>query len=95
MSETTTALVQGLEDSECYPHWVDQVRLVETHISRVLQTGSYVYKIRKSVKYSFVGFSMQEKRRRFFEEEVRLNRRLAPDLYLVGVGIDNRFAHLP
>lgn len=82
MSETSTALVQRLENPACYPHRVVQVRLVETHISWVLLTGSYAYKIKKPVKYSFVDFSTLEKRRWFCEEEVRLNRQLAPDVYL-------------
>jgi hypothetical protein len=82
MSETSTAWVQGLKNPECYPHPVDQVRLVETHISWVLLTGFYVYKIKKPVKFSFVDFSTLEKRRWFCEEEVRLNRRLAPEVYL-------------
>jgi aminoglycoside phosphotransferase family enzyme/adenylate kinase family enzyme len=82
MSEASTAWVQGLKNPECYPHPVDQVRLVETHISWVLLTGSYAYKIKKPVKFSFVDFSTLEKRRWFCEEEVRLNRRLAPEVYL-------------
>ena len=82
MSEASTAWVQGLKNPECYPHPVDQVRLVETHISWVLLTGFYAYKIKKPVKFSFVDFSTLEKRRWFCEEEVRLNRRLAPEVYI-------------
>ena len=82
MNETSATWVQGLKNPECYPHPVDQVRLVETHISWVLLTGFYAYKIKKPVKYSFVDFSTLEKRRWFCEEEVRLNRRLAPEVYL-------------
>jgi aminoglycoside phosphotransferase family enzyme/predicted kinase len=82
MSEASTAWVEGLKNPECYPHPVDQVRLVETHISWVLLTGCYAYKIKKPVKFSFVDFSTLEKRRWFCEEEVRLNRRLAPEVYL-------------
>jgi aminoglycoside phosphotransferase family enzyme/predicted kinase len=82
MSEASTAWVQGLKNPECYPHPVNQVRLVETHISWVLLTGFYAYKIKKSVKFSFVDFSTLEKRRWFCEEEVRLNRRFASEVYL-------------
>ena len=82
MSETSIAWAQGLKNPECYPHPVDQVSLVETHISWVLLTGLYAYKIKKPVKYSFVDFSTLEKRQWFCEEEVRLNRRLAPEVYL-------------
>jgi aminoglycoside phosphotransferase family enzyme len=54
----------------------------ETHISWVLLSGDYAYKIKKPVKFSFLDFSTLEKRERFCNEEVRLNRRLAPDTYL-------------
>jgi len=87
MSEASTTWVQGLKNPACYPHPVDQVRLLETHISWVLLTGFYAYKIKKPVKFSFVDFSTLEKRRWFCEEEVRLNRRLAPEVYLGMVSI--------
>ena len=82
MSEVPTTWVQGLKNPECYFHSVEQVKLIETHISWVVLTGCYAYKIKKPVKYSFVDFSTLEKRRWFCEEEVRLNRRLAPEVYL-------------
>ena len=82
MDEISSAWVQGLDNIECYPHPVAKIRLIETHISWVILTGSYAYKIKKPVKYSFVDFSTLEKRRWFCEEEVRLNQRLAPDVYL-------------
>ena len=58
-----------------------EMQLIETHISWVL-LGEYVYKIKKPVKFSFLDFSTLEKRKHFCEEEVRLNRRLSPDVYL-------------
>lgn len=76
------ALVGALTDPACYDHPVENVRLVETHISWVLLTGTYAYKIKKPVKLPFVDFSTLERRRRFCDEEVRINRRLAADLYL-------------
>ena len=82
MHETSLTWVQSLKNSECYPHSVDHVRILETHISWVILTGEYAYKIKKPVKYSFVDFSTVEKRRWFCEEEVRLNRRLVPEVYL-------------
>ncbi len=84
---TSTQLVASLQNPKCYTHPVSQVTLVETHISWVLLTGQYVYKIKKPVLFSFVDFSTLEKRRWFCEEEVRLNRRLAPQLYLEVVSI--------
>ncbi len=61
--------------------------IIETHISWVLLAGAYAYKIKKPVKFSFLDFSTLEKRDFFCNEEVRLNRRLAPDVYLGVVGI--------
>ena len=58
------------------------VRLCETHISFVLLTGQYAYKIKKAVKLPFLDFSTLALRRLFCIEELRLNRRLAPALYL-------------
>lgn len=61
--------------------------IVETHISWVLLTGQYVYKIKKPVNFGFLDFSTLEKRRFCCDEELRLNRRLAADLYLEVVPI--------
>ena len=57
-------------------------RLVETHISFVLLAGGEAYKIKKAVRLPFVDFGTLDARRRFCEDELRLNRRLAPRLYL-------------
>ncbi len=65
-----------------WPETVSRVRLVETHISWVFLTGEYAWKIKKPVDLGFLDFSTLAKRRFFCEEELRLNRRLAPDLYL-------------
>ena len=72
---------------ECYPHPVGRIRHEETHISWVILTGDYAYKIKKPVDFGFLDFSSLEKRRRYCEEEVRLNHRLAADLYLEVVPI--------
>ncbi len=58
------------------------VRLVETHISWVLLTDRHAYKLKKPLRLPFVDFSTLNARRRFCEEELRLNRRLAPSVYL-------------
>ena len=75
-------LFAALLDPACYPHPVAGVRVLETHISWVLLTGEYAYKIKKPVDLGFLDFSSLELRRRYCEEELRLNRRLAPELYL-------------
>jgi len=80
-------LVQALQDPARYPDAVGQVTLLETHISYVLLTGSLAYKIKKAVNFGFLDFSTLEKRRLFCDEELRLNRRLAPQLYLSVVPI--------
>ncbi len=58
------------------------VELLETHISWVLLTAELAYKLKKPVHLPFVDFSTMEARRHFCEEELRLNRRFAPTLYL-------------
>ena len=73
-----------------YDHPVEDVRLIETHISWVFLTGVYAYKIKKPVDFGFLDFSTLEKRRDYCEQELRLNRRLAPALYVDVVAITER-----
>ena len=70
-----------------YDHPVERCELIETHISWVILTGSYAYKVKKPVNLGFLDFSTLEGRRFFCEEELRLNRRLAPGIYLEVVPI--------
>jgi aminoglycoside phosphotransferase family enzyme/predicted kinase len=58
------------------------VRLIETHISWVLLADAFAYKLKKPVRLPFLDFTTLAGRRRFCAEELRLNRRLAPSLYL-------------
>ena len=67
---------------EIYPDRPQEVRWTETHISLLFFTGRYVYKLKKPVDFGFLDFTTLEKRKYFCEQEVRLNRRLSPDLYL-------------
>jgi aminoglycoside phosphotransferase family enzyme len=76
------ALKKALLNPEIYPDRPAEVRLVETHISLVFLTGKHAYKIKKPVNFGFLDFTSLEKRKHFCEEEVKLNRRLAEDLYL-------------
>ena len=78
----TAALADALLQPACYPHAVTTIERLETHISWVFLTGPYAYKVKKPVKLGFLDFSTLEARRHYCEEELRLNRRLAPDLYL-------------
>jgi aminoglycoside phosphotransferase family enzyme/predicted kinase len=83
----TDALIQSLQDPALYDHPVERFEVVETHISWVLLTGPYVYKLKKPVDFGFVNFTTLARRKFFCEEELRLNRRLAPVWYLDVVAI--------
>ncbi|MBI5331878.1 MAG: AAA family ATPase [Betaproteobacteria bacterium] len=64
-----------------------EARLIETHISWVIVAGGYAYKLKKPVNLGFLDFSTLDKRRTCCKEEIRLNRRLAPDIYLAAIPI--------
>ncbi|WP_193075741.1 AAA family ATPase [Pseudomonas sp. FME51] len=84
MSQT---LLTALQDPALYDHPVTGFTLMETHISWVILTGDFVYKIKKPVNFGFLDYSTLEQRAHFCAEEVRLNRRLAPELYLDVIAI--------
>lgn len=86
-------LIAALRDPGCYPHPVAQIEILETHISWVVLTGRYAYKIKKPVNLGFLDFTTLEKRAFYCREELRLNRRLAPALYLEVVGIGGSPEH--
>jgi len=65
-----------------YPRRPPRVTHLETHISHLFFAGDLVYKIKKAVQYSFVDYSTPAKRKYFLQEELLLNRRLAPSVYL-------------
>src|SRR5207245_7828512 len=75
-------LIHALSRLAAYPYAVDAVEVVQTHISVVFRAGPFVYKIKKPVQPRFCDFSTLEKRRFYCDEEVRLNRRLVPVVYL-------------
>jgi aminoglycoside phosphotransferase family enzyme/predicted kinase len=79
--------VLALRDAGALGHSVDDSELLETHLSVVLLAGEYAYKFKKPVDLGFADFSTLEKRRHYCEEELRLNKRLAPDLYLAVVAV--------
>jgi aminoglycoside phosphotransferase family enzyme/predicted kinase len=87
------AMIHGLLRPEVYSHVADSIRLVETHCAWVVLTGPYVYKIKKPVNFGFLDFSTLEKRHFYCIEEIRLNRRFAPDIYLDVVTITGTPAH--
>jgi hypothetical protein len=79
---TLDRLIAALRDPARYPHAVGRVELLQTHISCILLAGDYAYKIKKPVSLGFLDFGTLAARRRYCEEELRLNRRTAPALYL-------------
>ncbi|MDJ0743565.1 MAG: AAA family ATPase [Xenococcaceae cyanobacterium MO_167.B27] len=78
-----SALISQMQQSEFYPHPVaDNIELVQTHVSYVLLTGDYAYKLKKSVNFGFLDYSTLEKRKHFLDAEISLNSAIAPELYL-------------
>lgn len=75
-------LIAALLSSEAYPERTRAVTLLQTHISYVFLLSDFVYKIKKPVDFGFLDFTTLDKRRFYCEEEARLNRRLAPEIYL-------------
>ncbi len=80
-------LISALLKSSAYEHLTTKIELYETHISWVILTGKYAYKIKKPLKFGFLDFSTLKKRHFYCNEELRLNARLAPQLYLSVVPI--------
>lgn len=74
-------LISSIQARTEFDHPVEKYRLIETHISYVLLTGPFAYKFKKPLDLGFLDFRTLEKRKYYCEEEIRLNRRLAPDLY--------------
>jgi uncharacterized protein len=79
--------IRDLLRPEAFRHAVTDLTLRETHISWVVLTGPFAYKIKKPVKLDFLDTSTLDRRHHYCNEELRLNRRFAPDLYVDVVGI--------
>lgn len=78
----TTEQIRDIAARNAYPGPKGPAQLIETHISWVLLAPTYAFKIKKPLQLSFLDFSTLEQRRHYCQQEVTLNRRLAPDLYL-------------
>jgi hypothetical protein len=85
--EVLPPIIAALHDGACFDHPVDNITVLQTHISYVLLTGPFAYKIKKAVTLPFLDFSTLDDRKHYCEEELRINRRLAPELYLGVVAI--------
>ncbi|MEM9005239.1 MAG: AAA family ATPase [Cyanobacteria bacterium P01_F01_bin.86] len=76
-------LIQQMLLPEFYPHPVEApIQLIQTHVSYVLLTGDYAYKVKKAVDFGFLDYSTPAKRQHFCQEELRLNQRAAAPIYL-------------
>jgi uncharacterized protein len=81
--EAQAAFVAGMRAAVAYPHQTTSpIRCVETHISWVFLTGPYAYKVKKPVSLGFVDYSTAARRAACCREELRVNRRYAPELYV-------------
>ena len=80
-------LVERLTSPACYPHPVDEIRVIETHISWVILTGPFAYKLKKPCRLDFLDYSTLASRRHSCAEEVRVSGRFAPELYVAAVPI--------
>jgi aminoglycoside phosphotransferase family enzyme/predicted kinase len=76
------AIFEAMKNPNFYPHTVSTIEQRDTHISKVFLTGNYAYKIKKPINLEFLNFATLDKRRHFCRQEINLNRRLAPDVYL-------------
>jgi hypothetical protein len=82
-----SSLREALLNPEIYPDHPGSIKFIETHISLLFLTGNYVYKLKKPVDFGFLDFTSLAKRKFFCEQEVKLNRRLSPEIYLGVVDI--------
>ena len=85
--DTRDRLIQALTNRALYTHPTTEITVLQTHSSWVVLTGPYAYKIKKPLNVDFADFSTLAQRHFFCQEELRLNRRLAPQLYLEVVAI--------
>jgi aminoglycoside phosphotransferase family enzyme len=81
-NDNLPGFISALLHSDIYDHPAENIQLVQTHISFVLLAGEFVYKFKKPVDFGFLDFSTLEKRQYCCEQELLLNRRLCPDIYL-------------
>ena len=90
LSESLPPFVRGLMSTSAYGHAPASIRLVQTHISYVFLADDLVFKTKKPVNFGFIDQVAFEARERHARQEVALNRRLAPDVYLDVVPVVRR-----
>ncbi|MFB3926890.1 MAG: hypothetical protein ACE14T_12640, partial [Syntrophales bacterium] len=84
---THPRLAEAMMDPGIYPVIPGNVEMIQTHISYIFIAGDFVYKVKKAVNFGFLDFTTLERRKYYCDEELRLNQRLAPDIYLKVVPI--------
>lgn len=92
-SSGQAVLAAALLDPAIYPDSDERVQKLETHISYVFLAGPYAYKVKKAVDLGFLDFTTLSRRHFYCQEELRLNRRLAPAMYLDVIPITGSHAH--
>lgn len=88
---STNPLINNLLFSKRYDHPASHLRVIETHVSWVILTGKYAYKIKKPVDFGFLDFSTLEKRKYYCEEELRLGQQFASEIYLAVIPITGTY----
>ncbi|MBA7507552.1 hypothetical protein ES706_06271 [subsurface metagenome] len=83
--------IEDLLKPEVYPHKPQKIELIQTQMSLIFLTGDYVYKVKKPVNLGYLDYTTLEKRRFFCHQELELNRRLCPDVYLAVVPITESY----
>jgi len=80
-------VLAAMSEPTTYPHQVDRIRHLETHISHVFLTGEFAYKLKKPLQNPFLDYRTLEARKRYCAQELELNRRFSPELYVGVVAI--------
>ncbi|MDH5364058.1 MAG: hypothetical protein OEW82_02670 [Dehalococcoidia bacterium] len=80
-------IAEALLKPEAYPRKPQKIELIQTQMSFIFLTGDYVYKVKKPVNLGYLDYTSLEKRRFFCHQELELNRRLCPSVYLAVVPI--------
>lgn len=86
---TSSSIDQVIDNASILSTSTNKPQIIETHISVVLLVDDYAYKLKKAVDFGFLNFTALDQRKHYCEEEVRLNSRMAPKLYLGVVAFIN------
>ena len=81
------SIVEALLKPQAYPFRLQKIELIQTQMSFIFLTGDYVYKVKKPVNLGYLDYTTLDKRHFFCHQEIELNRRLCPDVYLAVVPI--------